>query len=69
MAKRRRRETVTTERVALVAWLLCNNRGVKFTTADLARRVDLGHAATWAMLDKMSRAVPIVQDIDGWWIP
>lgn len=68
-AKRRRpeRETVTTERVALVAHLLMADPGVKLTTADLARRLEMTHNGTWRMLSVMSRVVPLVQDVDGWY--
>lgn len=61
------RDTVTTERVALVAHLLMVRPGLKLTTADVARRVEMTHNGTWRMLSVMSRVIPLVQDIDGWY--
>lgn len=61
-------DILPTERVGLVVYILMTNRGVKFTTADLARRVSLTHQGMWAMLAKLSRRLPICQDIDGWYI-
>lgn len=63
-----REDTIPTERIAYVIYILMDNRGQKFTTAELARMVDLEHNGTWKLLRKASRRVPIVQDIDGWWI-
>lgn len=70
MAAKRRvpdRETVTTERVAMVAHLLMVRPGLKLTTADVARRVEMTHNGAWRMLSVMSRVIPLVQDLDGWY--
>ena len=68
MVKRRvrARDTVTTERVGLVVYLLMVNRGKRFTTSDLAVRLDMEHRGTRYMLEKLSRVLPIVEEIDGW---
>lgn len=73
MARRRSvldRETVTTERVAMVAWLLLSKPGTKYTTAELARRADMNYSGTRKMLVKMSRVIPLVEseDRDGWFV-
>jgi hypothetical protein len=70
-AKRRRvpnRETVTTERVGLVVFLLMESPGVKFTTAKLARRVQMQYGGMDKMLCKLSRVLPLCRDSDGWYI-
>lgn len=61
-------DILPTERVGVVVWLLMDNRGKKFTTAELAQRVSLTHQGMWAMLAKLSRRLPICQDVDGWFI-
>lgn len=63
-----RNDTLPTERVGVVVYILTANRGVKFTTAFLAETVDLKHHSVWMMLCKLSRVLPIVQDIDGWYM-
>lgn len=63
-----RKEMLPTERVALVVYLLADKPGRKFTTAELAKRVDINHGSMWAMLTKLSRRLPIVQDRDGWYV-
>jgi hypothetical protein len=73
MAAKRRlidRETVTTERVAMVAWLLLSNPGTRYTTGDLARRTEMNYSGMRKMLGKMSRVIPIIEseDRDGWYI-
>jgi hypothetical protein len=73
MAAKRRlidRETVTTERVAMVAWLLLSNPGTKYTTAELARRAEMNYSGTRKMLVKMSRVIPLVESAerDGWFV-
>lgn len=64
-----RKNTLPTERVGMVVFILMENRGTKFTTAELAQAVSLQHRGMWRMLCKLSRKIPIVQDIDGWYIP
>lgn len=68
-AKRRTRdETIPTERIGMVVYILMDRRGEKFTTAELSRAVDIQHHSAFRMLQKLSRKLPIVQDIDGWYI-
>lgn len=52
----------------MVVFILMDNRGKKFTTAELAEKIGLHHHSTWDMLRKLVRKVPICQDIDGWYI-
>lgn len=59
-------ELLPTERAGMVVYILMANRGQKFTTAFFAQRVSLNHSGTWKLLCKLSRKIPIVQDIDGW---
>lgn len=62
------KDILPTERVGIVVYILMDNRGKKFTTAELALKVSLTHQGMWAMLAKLSRRLPICQDIDGWYI-
>jgi hypothetical protein len=64
-----RRDTSPTERIGMVVYILMENRGRKFTTMELAKAVSLQHHSMWTMLCKLSRKLPIVQEIDGWYIP
>jgi hypothetical protein len=64
-----RKNTLPTERVGMVVFILMDNRGRKFTTMELAKAVSLQHHSMWTMLCKLSRKLPIVQEIDGWYIP
>lgn len=57
-------DSCATERVARVAWRLAN--GGALTTAEAAQIAGIGHRGAWAMLDKLSRVLPIVQ-VDGRW--
>jgi len=59
-------ETLPTERVGIVVYTLMDNRGEKFTTAYFAQMIGLQHHSTWEMLCKLSRVLPIIQDLDGW---
>lgn len=70
-AKRRTpdRETITTERVALVVHQLCVFRGRKFTTAEIATFANMTHSGAWRLLSRASRVIPIAQEIDGWYMP
>lgn len=63
-----RKDVLPTERVGIIVFILMDNRGKKFTTAELAGYVSLTHHGTWAMMAKLSRRLPICQDIDGWYI-
>ncbi|MCB0049839.1 MAG: hypothetical protein M9936_14315 [Caldilinea sp.] len=59
-----RSESVTTERVAIVAWRLAN--GGALTTAEAAHLVSITPAGARAMLDKLSRVLPIFEDGGRW---
>jgi hypothetical protein len=63
-----RLDTLPTERVGLIVWTLMDNRGQRFTTAELARLTHLQHNSVWAMLAKLSRVLPIRQSLDGWYV-
>lgn len=68
-AKRRipDRETVTTERVTIVAHWLFTAPGQRMTTAEIARRLEMTHNGAWRMLSTMSRVSPITFDKMGWY--
>lgn len=53
------------ERAALAAWLLM--QGGLYTTAQIAERVGLSREGAHAILDKISRSIPIWQDERGRW--
>jgi len=61
-----RRDTLPTERAGMVVFTLMENRGKKFTTAYFAQATGLQHHSVWEMLCKLSRVLPIVQDLEGW---
>jgi len=63
-----RGDTLPTERVGVVVYILTTNRGRKFTTSYFAEKTGLRHHSAWEMLCKLSRVLPIVQDIDGWYM-
>lgn len=63
-----RAETLPTERTGMVVYTLMQYRGQKFTTAYFAELTGLKHHSTWVMLCKLSRLLPIRQDLEGWWI-
>ena len=51
-----------------MVWLLSSNRGVKFTTAEIARRAEITYQGAHYLLNRLCRTVPIVREIDGWFI-
>jgi len=61
-------DLIPTERIAFVAWFLTYYRPQKFTTAQLAEMVDMEHNGMWKLLNKAQRKIPLLRDIDGWWI-
>jgi hypothetical protein len=66
MAEIQQKDLLPTERAGIVVYILMANRGKLFTTAYFAQRVSLTHDGAWRMLGKLSRKIPIVQEIDGW---
>lgn len=62
----KKEEVLPTERTGVIVYVLMSHRGQKFTTAQLAQRVGLTHNGAWRMLCKLSRKIPICQEIDGW---
>lgn len=54
----------TTDRVTVVVWALAEGR--KLTTADVARMTGLRWKGAYRLLCRVSRIIPIRQDIDGW---
>ena len=53
------------ERAGYTAWILA--RGARLTTRDLALRIGLTERGARAMLCRLSRVVPIRQDVQGQW--
>ena len=72
MTPRRRvdRDTLPTQRIAHVIYILTANAGRKYTTACLAKRVQMRPQDVWDMLDKVSASheVPLTRETDGWFI-
>jgi len=62
----KRDETLPTERVGVVVYILVTNRGQKYTTAYFAEVTGLTPHSTWEMLCKLGRVLPLVQDFEGW---
>ena len=58
------RDTTTTERVGRAVALL--SAGGAWPTRQLAERIGLSHAGTWAMLARLSRVLPLTLEADGW---
>lgn len=61
-------DTLPTERVGIVVYTLMRKRGKRYTTAQLAQLTGLRHGSMWAMLAKLSRTIPLHQEVDGWFI-
>ena len=62
---RPQRETVTTERVALVAWRLAQGRAM--STRQVAELTRLTRFGAWQMMQLVARVLPVYQDDDGQW--
>jgi DNA-binding IclR family transcriptional regulator len=58
-------EATPTERVAAVTFLL--TKGDALTSAEIAERVDLTPHGARALLNRMSRVVPLYRDEHGCW--
>ena len=55
---------VTTERVAMITFLLCSGR--RFRTAEIARFLGLSRQGAYAQLSRMARVLPLVLDGNEW---
>ena len=55
---------VTTERVAMITFLLCSGR--RFRTAEIAGLMGLSRQGAYAQLSRMARVLPIVLDGGEW---
>jgi len=63
---RHHRDTITTERVAIVVMELAGHRGRVYSTAEIARLAQMTTGGAWMMMTKISRVAPIGQTSDGW---
>ena len=55
---------VTTERVAMITFLLCSGR--RFRTAEIAQFLGLSRQGAYAQLSRMARVLPIILDGGEW---
>ena len=62
---RHHRDTITTERVAIVVMALVRHPGRVYTTAEIAELAQMTHGGAWMMMTKISRVVPIGQTATG----
>ena len=65
---RHHRDTITTERVAIVVMEMARNRRHIYTTAQIAQLAQLTTGGAWMMMSKISRVVSIGQTPDGWFM-
>ena len=63
---RHHRDTITTERVAIVVLELARNPGRVYSTAEIAAIAQMTTGGAWMMLTKISRVAPVGQTADGW---
>ena len=57
---------VTTERVAMITFLLCSGR--RFRTAEIAALMGLTRQGAYAQLARIARVVPVVLDGGEWFL-
>ena len=57
---------VTTERVAMITFLLCSGR--RFRTAEVAALMGLTRQGAYAQLARIARVVPVVLDGGVWFL-
>jgi len=57
-------ELIPTERIGLVVWQLWHQRAL--TTVEIAELAGVTRAGAWAMMDKLSRKLPIVLTNGTW---
>ncbi len=57
-------DLVTTERIGLIVWLL--GRGHTFTTLEVAHITGLSRRGAAAMMDKLSRKIPLINSQARW---
>lgn len=58
------RDTLPTERIATAVYLLANGR--RTTVRDLAAHLDITPRGARAMLEKLSRVLPLIDDGGVW---
>lgn len=63
---RHHRDTITTERVAIVVMELARHRERVYTTVEIAKLAQMTVGGAWMMMSKISRVVPLGQTDDGW---
>jgi hypothetical protein len=63
---RHHRDTITTERVAIVVMELAMHRNREYTTVEIAQLAQMTTGGAWMMLTKLSRVLPIGQTTRGW---
>lgn len=54
------------ERAALVAWDLA--RGARLNTTEIAKRLGLSLRGVRWLMCRVSRVIPVYQDVDGDWV-
>ena len=57
---------VTTERVAMITFLLCSGR--RFRTAEIASLMGLTRQGAYAQLSRIARVVPLVLVAGEWFL-
>ena len=57
---------ITTERVAMITFLLCSGR--RFRTAEIAALMGLTRQGAYAQLARIARVVPVVLDGGEWFL-
>ncbi len=57
-------EMVTTERVAIVVWLLSNGRAM--STAEVAGITGITHGGAWRLLARLCRVLPLTLEDNVW---
>jgi len=63
-----RDETIPTERIGIITYTLTVNAGRVYTVRELSLIVGLSWPATYEMLCKLSRVLPLVQNDDSNWM-
>lgn len=59
-------ELITTERIAITVYALC--QGGTVTTHYVADSVGITPSGAWRMLSKLSRVLPMTEEGGRWWL-